>query len=67
MSGVNERVDFRLLHMECCGHLLCWVNPRLPSFCPTCSKPVYPDVKGWAVVHDNAAHLRYRTNQGELR
>lgn len=35
----TERVHFRLFMMPCCGHQLCWVNPRLPSFCPECGKP----------------------------
>jgi hypothetical protein len=26
--------------MPCCGHNVCWVNPRLPSFCPDCGKNV---------------------------
>ena len=32
----NERVTFRLIQMPCCKHQLCWVNPRLPSYCPEC-------------------------------
>jgi hypothetical protein len=52
-----ERVEFRLIHMECCDHLLCWVNPRLPSYCPSCGKLCYPKVRGWALQHDGAATL----------
>jgi hypothetical protein len=36
----TEKIPFRLFQMPCCGQLLCWVNPRLPSYCPECSKPV---------------------------
>lgn len=36
----NEQVKFRLFHMPCCGHLLCWVNPRLPTYCPECGEHV---------------------------
>lgn len=32
----KERIVFRLFQMPCCGHMLCWVNPRLPSYCPEC-------------------------------
>jgi hypothetical protein len=38
-------VKFRLLRMPCCGQLLCWVNPRLPNFCPECGKGVYSQLK----------------------
>jgi hypothetical protein len=36
----RQRVLFRLIQTPCCGTMLCWVNPRLPSFCPECSKPI---------------------------
>lgn len=35
----HQRVEFRLVHMPCCGQLLCWVNPRRPNYCPECGKP----------------------------
>jgi hypothetical protein len=41
----NEKVKFRLFQMPCCGHLLCWVNPRLPTFCPECGTKVYLELK----------------------
>jgi hypothetical protein len=41
MAQFNEKIKFRLFRMPCCDHLLCWVNPRLPSYCPECGKPVY--------------------------
>jgi len=53
----HERVVFRLYRMECCGHQLCWVNPRPPTFCPECGERVYPQVRGWAVVVDERAIL----------
>lgn len=34
----REMVPFKLYHMPCCGHLLCWVNPRPPSYCPECGQ-----------------------------
>lgn len=54
----TERVPFRFIIMECCGHQLCWVNPRLPSFCPECGKRVYPEVKSWVTLSDENATLR---------
>lgn len=57
----NERIHFRLIHMECCGQLLCWVNPRFPTHCPECGLVVYPQVKGWVTQTDPNAHLRIST------
>lgn len=37
----TEKVPFRLFSMPCCQHSLCWVNSRLPSFCPSCGKACY--------------------------
>lgn len=31
--------------MPCCGQLLCWVNPRIPNFCPECGTEVYMQLK----------------------
>ena len=53
----TERVVFRLIPMACCGHILCWVNPRWPTFCPQCGERVYPAVKGWVTVRDEEAIL----------
>lgn len=53
-----QQVEFRLYNMECCGHLLCWVNPRHPSFCPQCGKHVYPQIKGWFTETDKNATLK---------
>ncbi len=50
----SEKVQLRLYNMECCGHMLCWVNPRPPTHCPQCGKVVYPQVRGWAVVTEDA-------------
>lgn len=54
----TERVPFRFIIMECCGHQLCWVNPRLPSFCPECGERIYPQVKSWITLEDGNATLR---------
>lgn len=45
----REKIEFRLIRTPCCGHLLCWVNPRLPSHCPECGTMILsrlrPDVE----------------------
>lgn len=56
----TERIHFRLLHMHCCGALLCWVNPRLPNHCPECGKFAFPDVRGWITFEDLHATLQHR-------
>ena len=61
-GATNERIHFRLIHMQCCGQLLCWVNPRFPTHCPECGRTVYPQVKVWVVMQDTNAHLRYNTS-----
>lgn len=64
MSQVkHERVPFRILHMECCGHLLCWVNPRFPTHCPECGKCVYPQVRSWVTLLDTNARLSFKFKQ----
>lgn len=54
----TERVTFRHLHMDCCGTMLCWVNPRFPSYCPECGKHCYPLVKGMVTHSDSNAILK---------
>jgi DNA-directed RNA polymerase subunit RPC12/RpoP len=39
-NATNERINFRLIQTPCCGTLLCWINPRLPSHCPECGKTI---------------------------
>ena len=43
--AINEKVPFRLFHTPCCGHLLCWVNPRPPAYCPECGKFILAAIK----------------------
>lgn len=61
----TERVPFRLLRTPCCGHLLCWINPRLPSFCPECGKGIYPQIKSCVIDRDDTAFLKH--NLGKSR
>jgi hypothetical protein len=55
----TQWVPFRLLRMGCCEHLLCWVNPRLPNYCPECGKHCYPTVRSWVVTTYADARLTY--------
>lgn len=56
----TERVKFRLFKMPCCGQLLCWVNPRLPTFCPECGRSALTELKTGAhtLVQDDGAQLK---------
>lgn len=47
-----ERVFFRLIKMPCCKHLLCWVNPRLPNYCPECGTEIIGKVN-MGVMHSD--------------
>ncbi len=60
VERTTERVPFRLINTECCHTLLCWVNPRLPNYCPECGKRCYPDVRGWIVEKDDHAILKIK-------
>lgn len=57
----HSRVWFRMYHMPCCGHLLCWVNPRIPSYCPECGKQVLRELKTeeHTKINDADAELNY--------
>ena len=54
------RADFRYIMTECCGIMLCWVNPRLPNYCPDCGKRIYPDVRSWVTYRDEQAVTRHK-------
>jgi hypothetical protein len=41
----RERIHFRLIQTPCCGQLLCWVNPRLPTYCPECGTNIFRSLK----------------------
>lgn len=62
----HERVEFKLYRMPCCGHLLCWVNPRKPTFCPQCGEQVFLSLTGDCImVLDFDAQLTYHHEGGE--
>ncbi len=57
----TERIIFRLMRMPCCGQLLCWVNPRIPNYCPECGKKVFEKVRrdeGVILIRDENAFLK---------
>lgn len=62
----TERVPFRLLHLaSCCGTLICWVNPRLPNFCPECGTNIMQTIKESVRHRDDYATLKLeKTNFG---
>jgi len=61
----NEIIHFRLFQMPCCGQLLCWVNPRLPNFCPECGNRTLLDLKTgeYTRVNDREAMLQMDTEK----
>lgn len=66
MTARNERVRFRYLVCPECQHQMCWVNPRLPNYCPECGKHIQPAIKS-SVYHEDAfATLRYSTGVFEV-
>jgi hypothetical protein len=48
----KERVmgHFRYIQTPCCGQLLCWVNPRLPNYCPECGEHIFAQLKWGGIV-----------------
>jgi hypothetical protein len=60
---LTERVHFKLIIMPCCGHNLCWVNPRYPTFCPECGKLIFNEVKQEVRISDADAILTYKTGE----
>lgn len=56
------RAHFRLLQTECCYVTLCWVNPRLPNYCPECGELIYPKVKSWVTFSDEQAHIKHKVD-----
>ena len=59
LTMTTEYVPFRIIVMPCCGHQLCWVNPRLPTYCPECGKIVYPEVRSCVINKDERALLQF--------
>ena len=57
------RADFRYIQTECCLVQLCWVNPRLPNYCPECGKRIYPAVKSWVTYRDEGAYITHKEDE----
>jgi len=49
----KQRVQFRLLETPCCHTMLCWVNPRLPNYCPECGKGIFAQMKIGNYTHQD--------------
>lgn len=61
--STRERIVFRLIQTPCCGHLLCWVNPRLPTYCPECGTSIFALLKtdgSRILISDDNAWIGYR-------
>lgn len=51
----SQVVILRVIHMPCCHHQVCWVNPRLPNYCPECGVFIFEKVRaGIMAQYDNA-------------
>jgi len=49
----RSHIRFRLTQMPCCAALLCWVNPRLPNYCPECGKRCYIQLRTGEHTHED--------------
>jgi ribosomal protein S27E len=57
--ATNEMVPFRLIVCPECDHQVCWVNPRLPSYCPECGRHIFAKLRaGRGVLNEATAWLR---------
>jgi len=62
MQMQTEFIRFRIFKMPCCGQLLCWVNPRLPNYCPECGKRCLLDLKTkeeYTLLDDAKGQIRH--------
>jgi hypothetical protein len=50
--ATNEQVPFKLIECPECKHQICWINPRLPTYCPECASLI---------------HMKLRANEGILK
>lgn len=62
-THTNEGIRFRLIVCPECKHNLCWVNPRLPTYCPECSKQIYlrlvTQPQDHVLIDDRTATIRH--------
>lgn len=64
MTKETQMVPFRLIQCPKCRTLLCWVNPRLPNYCPECGVWVLPEIKSNVLQHFHNAWLTYEIDSG---
>jgi hypothetical protein len=60
--SVRERIQFRLIQTPCCGTMLCWVNPRLPTYCPECGVNIFRQLRfngSMILISDERAWLEH--------
>lgn len=59
MDVSYERVPFRFISCpeENCRFQMCWVNPRLPNFCPECDRRIIGRIKEQIYMRDDDAIL----------
>lgn len=55
---MTQIVILRVFSMPCCHHQICWVNPRLPTFCPECGARVFDKVREGILFTDDHAILK---------
>ena len=54
----REKVPFRLIQTPCCGQMFCWVNPRIPNYCPECGEHIFARLRfGGILVEPTEAWL----------
>jgi hypothetical protein len=68
LRKIVEMIRFKIFFMPCCGHMLCWVNPRMPNYCPECGKSTVGGqlVKTAIQFSDDNARLHYH-DDGTLK
>ncbi len=60
----TEFIKFRIFQMPCCGIQICWVNPRLPNYCPECGERCFLKLKSnleHTLFSDSDAKLTHST------
>lgn len=65
--ATNENIHFRLIVCPECSHNLCWVNPRLPTYCPECGKCILLTVREFVMCDDPKATIRYSEGDATRR
>lgn len=61
-NKITETIIFRLIVTPCCGQMLCWVNHRLPNYCPECGSKVFVQLK----MDNEREHFKIWDEQAEL-